>query len=60
MTASMCTDGITCRQRHTPDVSVGGTERTEGGPHTDIVDVETTVVTATWGLLVSLRLPGWS
>ena len=32
-------------------------ERREGGPHA-VVDVETTVVTVTRGLLVSIRPPG--
>ena len=63
MRASKRADGMTCRSRHIPVVTVGpgGTDRSEGGPHTDIVDdVETTVVMATRGLLVSLRPPGWS
>ena len=37
-----------------------GMARREGGPHTDVVDVETTVVTAIRGLLVSPHPPGWS
>ena len=47
----MFADGMTCRLRHIPVVTVGpgDMERSEGGPHTDIVDVETMVVTATRG-----------
>ena len=58
----MRADGMTCCLRHISVVRVGpsGTERREGGPHTDVVDVETTIVTATRGLLVLLRPPGWS
>ena len=58
----MSADDMTCRLRHIPVVTVGlsGTERSVGGPHTGIVGVETTVVTATRGLLVSLCPPGWS
>ena len=52
MRASMRADIVTCPPRYTPVVTVG--------PHTEVVDVETTVVTATRGLLVSLRHPGWS
>ena len=60
MRASIHADGMTCRPRHIPVATVGpgGMERREGGPHTDAVDVETTVVTATRGLLVSLWAPG--
>ena len=58
----MHADCMTCRSRQIPVVtlSLGGTERSEGGPHTYVVDVESTVVMATRGLLVSLLPPWWS
>ena len=51
MRASMRADGITCRSRYIPVLTAGhgGMERSVGGPHTDVVDVEATVVTATRG-----------
>ena len=53
---------MTCHPRHIPVVTIGPscTERREGGPHKDIVDVDTMVVMATREILVSLRPPGWS
>ena len=46
MRASKQADGTTCHLRHIPVVTVspGGMERRQGGPHKDVVDVETTVV----------------
>ena len=41
-------------------VGPGCMERREGGPHKDVVDVETMGVMATRELLVSLCPPGWS
>ena len=41
-------------------VGPGGMARREVGLYTDVVDVETMVVTATRGLLLSLHPPGWS
>ena len=43
--------GTTCHSRYNPVVTTGlcSMERSVGGPHTDVVDVETTVVTATKG-----------
>ena len=62
MRASKHADGTTCHPRYITVVTVGPscTERNEGGPHKDVVDVETTVVTATREQLVSLHNPGWS
>ena len=41
MRASMRADGTTCRSTHIPvatvHVGLGGTERSVGGPHTDVV-----------------------
>ena len=55
-------DGTNCRLRYIPVVNIGlgGMERGVGGPHADIVSVETTVLKATRGLLVSPCPPGWS
>ena len=49
MRASMRADGITCCSRNIPVVTVGlgSTERNKGGPHTDVVAVETKGITAT-------------
>ena len=61
MRACKHADGRTYHPRHIPVVTVGpgGAERRGGGPH-EVVDVETTVMTATRGLLESLHPPGWS
>ena len=58
----MRVNGMTCCSRYIPVVTAGlsGMERSMGGPNTDIVSVETTVVTATRGLLVSPLPPEWS
>ena len=52
----------TCHPRYIPVVTIGPgcTERREGGPHKNVVDVDTMVVMATRELLVSLRPPGSS
>ena len=57
----MRADGMTY-SRYIPVVpaDLSGMERIEGGPHTDVVGVETKVEKATRGLLVSLRPPEWS
>ena len=59
MRASMRADGMTCCSRHIPVVTVGliSTERNEGGPHTDVVAVETKGMTATRGLTELLWPP---
>ena len=53
MRASMRADGMTCCSRHirVKTIGLGSTERNEGGPHTDIVAVETKGITSTmaWG-----------
>ena len=56
----MHVDGMTGRPRHIPLVRVdpSGTERREGGPHTDVLDVKTTVVTATRGYQYHFTLLG--
>ena len=43
----MHADDMTCCSRHAPVVSAGldGSERIQGGPHTVVASVETTVVT---------------
>ena len=53
---------MTCHPRQTPVVIVGlgGLEWCEGGPHKDEVDVGTTVMTATRGLLELSSCPGWN
>ena len=60
MRASICADGMTCLPRHIPVVIVGpgGTERGEGGQHTDVVDVGTKVVMAT-RRAISITSPSW-
>ena len=61
MRASKHAEGTTCHPGHiwsVVTVGPGGTERRDGGPHKDVVDVETTDVMAISGLLVSLRPPG--
>ena len=57
----MRADGMTCHMRCIPVVTTGlrGTERSEGGPHIDVVNVETTVVTAIRGLQVSPSPSEW-
>ena len=59
MRAAKHADGMNCHPRYIPVVTVGPgcTERREGGPHKDVVDVKTMVVMATRELLVSLRPP---
>ena len=48
----MGADGTTCRLRHIPVVTVGlgSTEGIVGGPRTDVLGVEATVVRASRGL----------
>ena len=49
MRASVHADGVTCCSRYIPVVTagLGGTGRSVGSPHSDVVNVETTVVSAT-------------
>ena len=49
-------DGTTCCSRYNPVITTGlcSMERTVGGSHTDVVDVETTVVRA---ITRNLRIP---
>ena len=58
MRASLRTDDTTCRLGDMPVLTagLGSTERSVGGRHTDVVNVETTFVTATMGYEYHLAL----